>query len=137
MENKTLVKRVFEEILNNNNLKAADEVFHTDYTNYSMPAPQKGPEGFKQVIGMFRGAFPDMHITVEEIIAEGNKIATRGYWTGTHNGDFMGIAATNKSVKVPYIDMWVAENGRLKENWVQMDMVSCMQQLGVMPPPQQ
>ena len=130
---KAIIKKIFEEVLNNNNLSAADEILHPEYTNYSIPVHEKGPEGFKQVIGMFRNAFPDMHITLEDIITEGDKIATRGYWTGTHKGDFMGIPATGKSVKVPYIDIWNAENGKLKENWVQMDMISCMQQLGVMP----
>ena len=128
---KAIIKKIFEDVLNNNNLSTADEILHPEYTNYSMPAPSKGPEGFKQVIGMFKNAFPDLHITLEDIITEGDKIATRGYWTGTHKGDFMGIPATGKTVKVPYIDIWNAENGKLKENWVQMDMLGLMQQFGV------
>jgi predicted ester cyclase len=87
------------------------------------------------MIGMFTDAFPDMRITVEEVIGEGEKVATRGTWSGTHKGSFMGVAATGKSVKIGYIDMWRFENGRAVENWVQMDMLGLMQQLGVVPPP--
>jgi predicted ester cyclase len=77
-------------------------------------------------------AFPDMDINLENIIAEDNLVATRGYWTATHKGQFMGIDATGKKVNVRYIDFWKVENGKCVENWVQMDFLSLMQQLGVL-----
>jgi predicted ester cyclase len=102
-----------------------------------MPAPAPGPAGFKQVIGMFHTAFPDLHITIEDEFGAGDKVGTRGSMTGTHQGEFMGIPATNKSVKVSYIDLWRVENGKFVENWVQLDMLGLMQQLGVVPAPEQ
>lgn len=134
-QNKTMVRRVFEEGINQNKPHVFDEVIGTTYVNHSMPAPLPGPEGLKMVVGMFHTAFPDLHITLEEVLGEGNKVATRGYFTGTHKGEFNGIPATGKTVQVSYIDIWWVENSKLVENWVQMDMVGLMQQLGVIPTP--
>jgi predicted ester cyclase len=136
-ENKTRVRRGFEEGINQKKLDVFDELLAPNYVNYNMPAPAPGPAGFKQVIGMFYTAFPDMHITIEDAFGEGDKVGTRGYFTGTHQGEFMGIPATNKPVKVSFIDLWRAENGKFVENWVQMDMLGLMQQLGVVPTPGQ
>ena len=86
---------------------------------------------------MFLTAFPDFHVTLEDVIAEGDKVASRGVWRGTHQGNFMGIPATGKSVAVSYSDIWRFENGKAVENWVQMDMLGLMQQLGVAPAPGQ
>jgi predicted ester cyclase len=134
-ENKTLVRRIFEEGINQNKPDVFDELIASTYVNYNFPAPAPGVEGFKMVIGLFRAAFPDIQITLEEELAEGDKVSTRGYFTGTHTGDFQGIPATGKQVKVPYIDIWRVANGQLVENWVQMDQLGMMQQLGVIPTP--
>jgi predicted ester cyclase len=75
-----------------------------------------------------------MHVTLEDEIAEGDKVITRGYFSGTHQGEFQGIPPTGKQIKVSYIDIWRVENGKLVENWIQMDMVGLLQQLGVIPP---
>jgi predicted ester cyclase len=84
---------------------------------------------------MFKAGFPDLHATIEVTIAEDNRVATRGYITGTHQGPFMNIPPTGKSIKLPFIDLWCIENGKAVENWVQMDMLGLMQQLGVVPSP--
>jgi predicted ester cyclase len=136
-ENKTRLRRVFEEGINQKQLDVFDELLAPNYVNYNMPAPAPGPAGFKQVIGMFLTAFPDMHLTLEDVFGEGTTVGSRGYFTGTHQGEFMGIPATNKPVKVAYIDLWRMENGLCVENWVQMDMLGLMQQLGVVPAPGQ
>ena len=136
-ENKTRLRRVFDEGINQKQLDVFDELLAPNYVNYNMPAPAPGPAGFKQVIGMFLTAFPDMQATLEDVFGEGNTVGSRGYFTGTHQGEFMGIPATNKPVKVAYIDLWRVENGQFVENWVQMDMLGLMQQLGVVPAPGQ
>jgi predicted ester cyclase len=133
--NKALVYRLFEEGLNKNNSRVIDELVGPNYVNHNFPAPAPGAEGFKQVIGMFQTAFPDMQVTVEDAVAEGDKVATRGYFTGRHHGAFMGIPATDMPIKVAYSDVWRIENGKLVENWVQMDLLGMMQQLGVIPTP--
>jgi predicted ester cyclase len=134
-ENKNLVRRIFEEGINQNKPNVFDELIAPTYVNYNFPSPAAGVEGFKMVIGLFRTAFPDIQITLEEELAEGDKVSTRGYFTGTHTGDFQGIPATGKQVKVEYIDIWRVANGQLVENWVQMDQLGMMQQLGVIPAP--
>jgi predicted ester cyclase len=127
---------MFGEGVNQRNLAVFDEVLAPNYVNYSFPTPAPGPEGFKQVIGMFFQAFPDIHEATEDVIAEGDKVAVRGYFTGTHHGEFMNIPATGKPIRVPYIAMYRLENGKVVENWVQMDMLGMMQQLEVIPQPE-
>ena len=134
--NKALIRRIFEEGMNGGRPDVYDETVAPDYVNYDFPAPAPGLEGFKLVDAMFKAAFPDMRVTIEEEIAEGDKVATRGYFSGTHKGEFMGIPPTGKTIKVSYIDIWRVANGRGKDNWVQMDMLGLMQQLGVVPTPE-
>lgn len=129
----SLVRRFFEEGFNGRNLDLIDELIASEYVNHNMPAPAPGPDGFKRVITGFISAFPDMRITIEDVVSEGDRVATRGTWTGTHDGEFNGIPATGRSVAISYCDIWRIENGRFVENWVQMDMVGLMGQLGVLP----
>lgn len=133
--NKALILRVFEEGINGGDDAVFDEVISPDYVNHSMPAPAPGSEGFKQVTAMFRAAYPDLRVTVEDVVAEGDRVATRGTMSGTHQGEFMGVPATGRPVEIPYIDIWRVEGSKGVENWVQMDMLGMMQQLGVMEQP--
>ena len=133
--NKIIVRRVFEEGINQKNTAVYDEIIAPGYVNHNFPAPTSGPEGMKQVIGLFQAGFPDLRVIVEDVVAEADKVATRGYFTGTHRGEFNGIPATGKAVKVTYSDTWRVEGNRLVENWVQMDLMGLMQQLGVIPAP--
>ncbi len=128
--NKNLVNRLFNNAMNERKFELLNELVHSDYVNHSFPGGVRGPEGLKNILGMFLTAFPDMKITVEEVIEEGNKLATYGYWQGTHKGDFQGVKGTGKNVKVSYIDIWKVNDGKLHENWVQMDIPGLMQQLG-------
>jgi steroid delta-isomerase-like uncharacterized protein len=127
------IRRVFEEGINQRKLEVFDELLAPTYVNHSMPAPTPGAEGFKMVVGAFFNAFPDFRVEVEEVIGEGTLFSSRGHFTGTHQRDFQGIPATGKAIQVAYIDIWRMENGKLIENWVNLDMVGMMQQLGVMP----
>lgn len=133
-ENKAIIRRGFEEGVVQGNLDVMNEIIAPNYVNHNFPGGA-GPEGFKQTIMMFKSAFPDMGLTIEDMIAEGDRVATRGTWTGTHRGDFMGIPATGKHVRISYSDIWRLENGKAVENWVQMDILGLMQQLGVAPAP--
>lgn len=135
-ENKALILRGFEEGINEGDDAVFDEVISPGYVNHDMPAPTPGPEGFKQVIGMFRAAFPDLHVEVEDVIGEGGMVCTRGTMRGAHRGEFMGVPATGNSVAVSYIDIWRIEGGKAMENWVRMDMMGMMQQLGAVPDPE-
>ena len=84
---------------------------------------------------MFRTAFPDLHVTLEAEFADGNYVFHRGYVTGTHQGEWQGIAPTGKQVKMKTLDIWRVANGKAVENWVQMDMLGLVQQPGVVPTP--
>ncbi len=134
--NQKIVERIFEEGFNQNRPSVWDELIAPTYVNHNFPVPTPGVAGFKMVVGMFQAAFPDLRIKLEDTFAAGDRVATRGYFTGTHQGEFNGIPATGKTVKVEYIDLWRLDNGQAVENWVQMDIVGLMQQLGVMPTPQ-
>lgn len=122
-------ERLFTEAINQGNLAVADELIHADYVNHDMAAAVPGREGWKQTIGIFRAAFPDLAVVVESRIAEADQVASRGYFTGTHTGPFMGIPATGKPIAVTYIDIWRVEHGLFKDNWLQMDMAGLLQHL--------
>ena len=133
--NKRIIVDGFEEGMNQGNLAYFDQYLAPSYVNHNMPAPAPGPEGFKIVVQAFKTAFPDFHATVEDAVAEGDRVSTRGTFTGTHLGEFNGIPATGKSIRVGFIDIWRLENGQAVENWVQIDMLGLMQQIGVIPAP--
>jgi len=136
-ENKALIRRLFEEGLNQNKPSVFDELLAPNFVIYDAPpGVQHGREGFRQVVAMFRTAFPDLHVTFEEEFAVDDVVIHRGYVTGTHKGEFQGIPPTGKQVKMKTLDIWRIANGMAVENWVQMDMLGLMQQLGVIPTPE-
>jgi predicted ester cyclase len=133
-ENKALIRSGFE-AMSSKDTSVFERIIAPSYINHDMPAPAPGPEGFKQVVGAFFTAFPDMRVTIDDQLAERNLVANRGTFTGTHEAEFMGIPATGKQVMVKFIDIWRVENGQAVENWVQLDMMGLMVQLGVVPSP--
>jgi len=130
--NKAIVHRLIEEGMNQYNVSVIDELMAPNYVNYDLSAP--GLEGFKQALGVLHAAFPDLHFILEDEIAEGDKVVTRGYLTGTHQGEFQGIPPTGKQIHVKYIDIWRVENNKLVETWLRLDQLGLLQQLGVIPP---
>lgn len=136
-ENKAVVRRFIAEVVNGNNLSAVDELFAPNYVLYMShsPEPSRGTENVKHVAAMFRSAFPDWHNTIEDMLADGEKVVTRWTERGTHQGEFQGIAPTGKQVTLTGIDIYRISDGMIAEQWVQADMLGFMQQLGVVPPP--
>ena len=134
-ENKTRQRRVFEEVFNKGNLAIIPELIAPDYVYRSpLGMEAKGPEGFKQMVTRVRTAFPDIHFTIEDIIAESDKVVTRFTRRSTHTGEFMGIAPTGKKVTLSgiLITRWVG--GKEVEAWESLDTLAMFQQLGVVPP---
>jgi steroid delta-isomerase-like uncharacterized protein len=133
-ENKALARRVIEQMFNEGNLDVADELLALDYVDHdpTLPEDVHGPEGFKEYVGMYRSAFPDLHVQIEDQIAEGDRVATRWTGTGTHDGELAGIAPTGKRVTVPGMEMVRIANGKLVEGWEGYDSGTLMRQLGVM-----
>jgi predicted ester cyclase len=132
-ENQQLVKDIFERAINQRDDSVFDEFIDRSYVNYDMPLPEPGPAGMRALMGAFFAAFPDMRIVVEQTMGDGDLVCTRGYFAGTQDGDFMGVPATGRKVNVRYMDMWRIADGKAIENWVRLDMLAMMQQLGVAP----
>ena len=125
----SIVRRIFEEGMNAGRSDLYPDLIHPEYINHDFPAPVRGVEGFTNVDRIFRTAFPDFRVTIEDEIVAGDRVATRGYFTGTHTGEFMGMPATGRAIRCSYSDIWRLEDGKGRENWVQMDMLGLMQQL--------
>ena len=116
-------------------LGVADEIFATDHTYHDPSSPMigPGPEGMKQLIGMYIAAYPDLHHAVEDQIAEGDTVVTRWTGTGTHQGDLLGMAPTGKPAKVMGIWIHRLAGGKIVESWNVWDTLGMLQQLGVVP----
>jgi len=135
-QNKALARRALEEIWNQGNLAVIDELTATNATFHDPNVPGgkfTGPDGLKQFVHIYRGAFPDVRITIDDQIAEGDKVVTRWTATGTHKGELMGIAPTNKHATVTGVDIDRYQNGRVVEAWASYDMLGLLQQVGIVP----
>ena len=133
-ENKEVMRRFISEVMEKKNPAAVDEFIAADYIEHSpIPGFAEGVEGMKQMMGMFFGAFPDLHMQVEDVIAEGDKVVMRLKTEGTHQGEFMGIAATGKQVSFEEIHMMRIANGKMVEHWGIEDNMTMMQQMGIIP----
>ncbi len=134
-QNKALDRRYVEEVLDKGNLAVIDEIMAPNYVGHVPGFPPSDREGDKQLIAMFRAAFPDLHFTLEDQIGEGDKVVHRLTARGTHKGEFQGIPPTGKQVTVTGININYFVEGKVVESWGIIDMVGLMQQLGVMPTP--
>lgn len=133
--NKVLVRGYIEEVFNKKNLAAIDELIAPNHIDHSAAAAGSpaGPEGSKQLIGMMLAAFPDLHVTIEDLIAEGDKVVFRMTMRGTQQGAFGSIPPTGKPVAVSTIDIVRIEGGKIAEEWGIDDMLGMLQQLGLVP----
>ena len=138
-QNKALVRQMVEEIFNRGNMSLADEFLAPDFVEREElpPGIPRGREGFKQLTTIFRSAFPDFKVTIDDLVAEGDKVVIRATWSGTHEGEFMGVPPTGKSVSFGVIDIMRVDGGKFVEHWGQMDSMGMMQQLGAIPAPGQ
>ena len=135
-ENKALYRRWFEEVVTTGNLALADELLAPDYPLHfpGLPAPVDR-EGHKQLVLMFRAGFPDWREAVDDVIAEGDKVVIRVTGSGTHEGEFQGMAPTQVRVTATGIGIGRIENGRIAEAWAAYDALGLRQQLGAIPTP--
>ncbi|MCA1717233.1 MAG: ester cyclase [Actinobacteria bacterium] len=138
-ENKALSRRSIEEVFNAGNLDVVDEIVDPDHVHHdpTMPEEGHGLEHFKQFASMYRSAFPDVHIEIEDQIAEGDKVVSRWVAKGTHQGDLMGIAPTGNRVEAAGMTIDRIAEGKIAETWDNYDALGMMQQLGVIPSPEQ
>jgi steroid delta-isomerase-like uncharacterized protein len=135
-ENKRISRRVAEEAFSQGRLEVLDELVAEDFVNHDPAVPPElpsGREGLKELVRFYRSAFPDTRLTIEDQIAEGDRVVTRYTARGTHQGDFAGIPPTGKQATVTGITIDRIEGGKLVESWNSFDQLGLLQQLGAIP----
>lgn len=131
-ENKALMRRDVEAVFNGGDLDLIDEYVADDYVGHtSAPEDTHGPEGVREYVRMVRSAFPDLEVIIEDLIAEGDLVCRRTRFTGTHQGEFMGIEPTGNAVDVAGAVIYRIRDGQVVESWGLNDMMGLMEQLGV------
>ena len=138
--NKDLARRFMEEVWNKENVDFIDKVVASNYVVHDPNSPEGisgGVEGAKQFVEMYRSAFPDTQMTVEDLVAEGDKVVTRWTARGTHQGVLMGIPPSGNRVEVTGISVDRIEGGKFVESWSNYDTLGMMQQIGAVPSAEQ
>ena len=129
-QNKARIRRVIEEAYSRGDLSVVDEVAASDMVIHALSQDIRGREGAKQLVTMFRTAFPDLQFTIEDQIAEGDMVVTRWTARGTHKGNFQGVPATGRQIRLVGTDIDRMTDGRVVECWAHVDELGLMQQLG-------
>lgn len=130
-ENKASARRFIEEVVNRGNVSVIDELASPDFVDHTAPpGVPAGNEGFKVFITMFRTAFPDLHYTIDDEIAEGDRVVQRSTARGTMKGDFQGMAASGKTATWSEIHITRFADGRAVEHWGVVDQLGMLAQLG-------
>jgi steroid delta-isomerase-like uncharacterized protein len=131
-KNREIVRRVWEEIVNKGKLDIVDELFHPTYIEH-IPggiAKTKGPERVKRAVTWMKKVFPDLHYTIEDLIAEAEKVVSRVTGTGTHKGEFMGVPATHKKVEMTAVVISRIKDGKIIEDWSYQNTLDMLKQIG-------
>jgi steroid delta-isomerase-like uncharacterized protein len=127
------VSRIWEEIWNKGELDASDEVFSPDYVGHLPMMEVHGPEQFKQLVAAYRNAYPDVHLTVEDLFVIGDRVAVRWVSRGTHLGEMMGVPPSGNKIEIMGISLFRIANGQVAEEWEGFDTLKMMQQIGAIP----
>jgi|HubBroStandDraft_6_1064221.scaffolds.fasta_scaffold119790_2 steroid delta-isomerase-like uncharacterized protein len=134
--NKNLVRRWFEEVWNQGREETIDELFAANGVGYGLgdtEAPVHGPAEFKPFVRNLRGALPDLHMTIEDILAEGDKVTVRITVEGTHKGGQLGVAPSGRRVKIAGVVIIRIANGKIVEGWNSWDQLGLLRQIGALP----
>ena len=136
--NKAIVRRYAEEAFNKRKTDLLDEIVSEHFVDHHLPPDlPSGPEGARLWFQGAFAAFPDSRLEIKDMIAEGDSVATRFEFTGTHQAEFMGIPATGKEFSITGIAVAHIADGKLVEWWENADIMGLMQQLGVIPEPEE
>lgn len=134
-EMKAFVRRHDDEVINKRDLSGLETDYTPDCVDHNgPPGLEPGPAGARAFLTVLLNAFPDLQSTIEDVIAEGDKVVVRKSWTGTHEGEFMGATPTGARVNFEGIVIWRVEGSKLAERWSAIDRFGLIQQLGVLPP---
>jgi steroid delta-isomerase-like uncharacterized protein len=135
----TLIQNFVKEIWNKGNFDTTETYWAADYADHNPAVPNQaaGAAGARQVFMAFKSAFPDLHFTIEDILVEGDKVVWRWTSTGTNTGSMMGMPPTGKKATITGIEIYRMAGGKIAERWGNFDQLGLLQQLGVIPMPQQ
>jgi steroid delta-isomerase-like uncharacterized protein len=128
-----MLERLFEEVINKGNLDVADELFADDYVDHGPMGDIHGRDAFKALVAQWRDAVPDVHCTVTDVFADGDRVAWLVYTTGTHTGDSLGFPATGKKFETVSPNIGRFRGGQAVEHWAEQGMISMLGQIGVLP----
>lgn len=136
-QNKAIVRQLIEEVINQNNLSLGEQLMAADIIEHEElpPGIPTGIEGTKIMFTMLHNAFPDFKATINDLIAEDDKVVVFMTWTGTQHGDWMGLPPSGKPMSIHVMDIFRVADGKLVEHWGMMDSMAMMQQLGALPTP--
>jgi steroid delta-isomerase-like uncharacterized protein len=129
-QNKTLARRWFEDLFSRGDLAAANEILSAEFVDHLTHEDERGPEELKHYVSIYRSAFPDIQDTVEDIVAEGDKVVVRWKSSGTHQGEFMGVAPTGRHVTFTGMRLFRIADNKIVESWVNIDERGLQEQLG-------
>ena len=137
-ENKAIVRRMTEEVYNQGAIERIDHFFAASYVHHDPASPHVlDRDGLKEVLRAFRAGCPDLHITIDELLADGDTVTKRWTYHATHTGDLSGMLPTGKHITMSGLELFRLANGKLAECWLSYDNLSLMHQLGVIPAPEQ
>jgi steroid delta-isomerase-like uncharacterized protein len=129
-QNKTLARRWFEDLFSRGDPAAANEILSAEFVDHLTHEDERGPEELKHYVSIYRSAFPDIQDTVEDIVAEGDKVVVRWKSSGTHQGEFMGVAPTGRHVTFTGMRLFRIADNKIVESWVNIDERGLQEQLG-------
>jgi predicted ester cyclase len=138
MRNTEIFEQAMAEVFGHGNLGAVEQFFGPDFQEHEEgPGKDRGRDGLKDIVRTIRGAFPDLQVTVEAISEDGDQTWARVTFRGTNTGELMGHPPTGRTATWTAIDQCRYADGKLAEHWGVVDLLSMMQQIGIIPPPQQ
>jgi steroid delta-isomerase-like uncharacterized protein len=135
-DNKAIIRSYVETVWNQRQLDRAEEFVAPDFLDHApLPGQAPGLDGARRKWAMYLNAAPDLRVTIEDLVAEDDRVGVRRSYAGTHRGELLGIPATGKQVRIGSISIFRLAEGKIVENWEQLDLLTLMQQLGVIPAP--
>jgi predicted ester cyclase len=131
-QNKAIIRRLYDEVLVTWNMAVVDDLLAADYVGHELPpGTPPGPKSFHDLYAQLRAGFPDVKYSVEDLIAEGDKVVVRWSWQATHTGEFLGVAPTDRATSMLGIAIYHIAGRKIKERWVELDLLGLQQRLSV------
>ena len=128
--NKQIVRSIYEDCINTGNLAALSNFIDASYVG---PSGERGPDGFAATVGGLRAGFPDIHFTIEDLMADGDRVALRWKWEGTHQNTFRGFEPTGKRVSNSALAIYELREGKVVRAWLQTDRLGFLEAMGALP----